>query len=96
MDDTSTSACEAIDRLKIVIVSLSRELNTLLDDAVYMSMSSSQMQAYDEKRKELRRLVNELEQVHQFQQEPSAAIVPPARSSGTIAAGALEQPKDPA
>lgn len=67
MDDTSTSVCDAMNRLKVVIVSLSRELNKVLDDAVYMSMSASQMQAYDEKRNELRRLVRELAQLHQIQ-----------------------------
>jgi len=96
LDDTSTSVCEAIDRLKVEILSLSRELNKVLEDAVYILMKPNQMQAFDERRNELKRLVGELAQLHQFQQQQSIAIASRATFPEQSLLGALESPPDPA
>jgi predicted RNase H-like nuclease (RuvC/YqgF family) len=67
VDDAGTPVPEAVERLKLEIERLSRELHKSLEDAVYLRMTESELHVYEEKCKELKRLTQELAQLIQRQ-----------------------------
>ena len=71
LNDATTPVPEWIHQLKVEIARLSAELNEALADSVYLGMSASQLQVYDEKCKELKKFVQKLAQLDQLQNPPA-------------------------
>jgi hypothetical protein len=63
MDDLRTPVPEVVERLKLA--RLSGELHKTLEKSIYVRMSASEAQVYDEKCKQLRKLRQELAQAVQ-------------------------------
>ena len=92
MGHAGTPVPEVVERLKLEILRLWRELHTILEDSIYVSMNANEYRAYEEKCKKLKRLTQELQELVRLQE--NAVISPPAASPDLPPLNPLKPPKN--